>query len=274
MQKLRQWLANLSANEQNRRVELTNTVNLIRDKIFRWLGEEETDRTTNLGKAIGLLIVFSVGLAVIATEPVARGSYGRLLIKLDIAVATLFLAEYILRLWVAPLRSDFRRGIRGALDYALTPLAILDLIAIAPTILGFVTPELYLLRIIRLVRIGRLGRSKRFRKSLKYFNRAIASKKEELQISAVYTGIVIFVSSVLMFVAEGAIQKEQFGSIPRCLWWSIITVTTVGYGDVYPVTVFGRVIAALTAICGVAAVAIPIGIISAGFTESLDSERS
>ncbi len=247
---------------------------LLREKIFRWLGEEEKNRTTNLGKAIGLVIVFSVGLAVIATEPIARDSYGSLLIKLDIAVAVLFLAEYIVRLWVAPLRKDARGGVRGALDYALTPLAILDLLAIAPTILGFVTPELYLLRILRLVRIGRIGRSKRFRKSVKHFNRAIASKKEELQISAVYTGIVMFVSSVLMFVAEGSVQQEQFGSIPRCLWWSIVTVTTVGYGDVYPVTFFGRVIAALTAICGVAAIAIPIGIISAGFTESLGSEKS
>ena len=119
----------------------TKAVLLLREKIFRWLGEEEKERTTNLGKAIGLLILFSVGLAVIATEPVARGSYGSLLIRLDIAVAVLFLAEYIARLWVAPLRKDARKGVRGALDYALTPLAILDLLAIAPTILGFVTPE-------------------------------------------------------------------------------------------------------------------------------------
>ena len=252
----------------------TNAVLLLREKIFRWLGEEEKKRTTNLGKVIGLLIVFSIVLAVIATEPVARGAYGSLLKELDIAVAILFLAEYIARLWVAPLRKDARRGWRGALDYSLTPLAILDLLAIAPTLLGFVSPELYLLRIIRLVRIGRIGRSKRFRKSVKHFNQAIASKKEELQISAIYTGIVMFVSSVLMFVAEGTVQQEQFGSIPRCLWWSIVTVTTVGYGDVYPVTFFGRVIAALTAICGVAVVAIPIGIISAGFTESLGSEKS
>ena len=247
---------------------------LLREKIFRWLGEEEQKRTTNLGKAIGLLIVFSIVLAVIATEPVARGVYGSLLKKLDIAVAILFLAEYIARLWVAPLRKDARRGWRGVLDYVLTPLAILDLLAMAPTLLGFVSPELYLLRILRLVRIGRIGRSKRFRESVKHFNRAIVSKKEELQISAIYTAIVIFVSSVLMFVAEGTVQQEQFGSIPRCLWWSIVTVTTVGYGDVYPVTFIGRVIAALTAICGVAAVAIPIGIISAGFTESLGSEKS
>ena len=77
-----------------------------------------------------------------------------------------------------------------------------------------------------------------------------------------------------MFLVEGGVQKEQFGSIPRCLWWSIITVTTVGYGDTYPITAQGKLVAALTAMCGITVIAIPIGIISAGFTESLGSRNS
>ena len=246
-----------------------------REKLFHSLNSEgERGKATNAVKAIGLLIALSIGLAVVATEPVARSSLGDLLVKLDITVAIIFLIEYILRLWVAPLRKGARRGIRGVCDYAITPLAILDLIAIAPTILGFITPELYLLRIIRLARIGRVGRSKRFRKSIRHFNEAITAKKEALQISAIYSGIVISVSSILMFLAEGDIQKEQFGSIPRCLWWAVVTVTTVGYGDTYPVTALGKLVAALTAISGIAVIAIPIGIISAGFTESLGSETS
>lgn len=156
-------------------------------------------------------------------------------------------------------------------DYAISPIAVIDLLAIAPTILGFVTPELYLLRIIRLVRIGRLGRSERFHKSIKHFNNAIKSKGEELRISAVYSMVLVLISSSLMYLAEGSIQKEQFGSIPRCLWWSIITVTTVGYGDSTPVTALGKIIASLTAICGIAVIAIPIGLISAGFSESINN---
>ena len=201
----------------------------LREKLFHSLDSEgKRGKATNAVKAIGLLIALSIGLAVVATEPVVRSSLGDLLVKLDIAVAIIFLLEYILRLWVAPLREGARRGIRGAYDYAITPLAILDLIAIAPTILGFITPELYLLRIIRLARIGRVGRSKRFRKSIRHFNEAITAKKEALQISAIYSGIVISVSSILMFLAEGNVQQEQFGSIPRCLWWAVVTVTTVG----------------------------------------------
>ena len=206
-----------------------------RKKLFHSFNSEgERGVATNAVKAIGLLIALSIGLAVVATEPVVRSSLGDLLVKLDIAVAIIFLVEYILRLWVAPLREGARRGIRGAWDYAITPLAILDLIAIAPTILGFITPELYLLRIIRLARIGRVGRSKRFRKSIRHFNEAITAKKEALQISVIYSGIVIAVSSILMFLAEGNIQKEQFGSIPRCLWWAVVTVTCLLYTSPSP----------------------------------------
>jgi len=247
----------------------------IREKFFHSLNSEgEQGRATHAVKAIGLLIAISIALAVAATEPVIRSSQGDLLAKLDIAIAIIFLVEYFARLWIAPLRDGARRGIRGVWDYAITPLAILDLIAIAPTILGFITPELYLLRIVRLVRIGRVGRSKRFRQSIKHFNTAITAKKEALQISAIYSGVVITISSILMFLVEGGVQKEQFGSIPRCLWWSVVTVTTVGYGDTYPVTALGKLVAAFTALCGIAVIAIPIGIFSAGFTESLGSENS
>ena len=163
---------------------------------------------------------------------------------------------------------------RGVIDYAATPMAILDLLAIAPTILGIVSPELYLLRVFRLIRIARVGRSKNLQKSIRYFNRILSSKKEELQISAIYSGIVISISSVMMYIVEGRLQQDQFGSIPRCLWWAVITVTTVGYGDAIPVSPGGRLVASLTAISGIAVIAIPIGIISAGFSEAWSREQA
>ena len=247
----------------------------IRNKLLVLLGEDQSGRkSTFVVKAIGALIVLSILLAILATEPVIRGPHLDLLAKLDLVVAILFLAEYLSRLWIAPLRAGARKGVRGALDFAITPMAILDLVAIAPTILGFITPELYLLRIIRLARIGRVGRSKRFQKSVRHFNRAITSKKEELQISAIYSAVVIIISSALMYLVEGGVQSEQFGSIPRCLWWAVITVTTVGYGDVSPETAAGKIVAAMTALFGIAVIAIPIGIISSGFTDSLSLEKA
>jgi len=139
----------------------------IRNRVCVLLGEEQSGRkSTFVVKAIGLLILFSIPLAILATEPatepVVRGPHFGLLAKLDLVVAILFLVEYLSRLWIAPLRDGAGKGVRGALDYAITPMAILDLVAIAPTILGFISPELYLLRLIRLVRIGKIGRSKCF----------------------------------------------------------------------------------------------------------------
>ena len=127
----------------------------LRNRVRLSLGEgENSGKNTLIAKVIGLLIVFSILLAILATEPVIRGPHLDLLAKLDLVVAILFLVEYLLRLWIAPLRDGARRGARGALDFAITPMAILDLVAIAPT--------------VRLVQIGRIGRSKRFRKSVSY----------------------------------------------------------------------------------------------------------
>ena len=247
----------------------------IRNRVHDLLGEgQSSKKTTFVVRAIGVLIVFSILLAILATEPVIRGPNLDLLAKLDLVVAILFLVEYLSRLWIAPIRDGARKGVRGALEFAITPMAILDLVAIAPTILGFISPELYLLRVIRLARIGRIGRSKRFQKSVRHFNHAITSKREELQISAIYSAVVISLSSALMYLVEGNIQPEQFGSIPRCLWWSVITVTTVGYGDVSPETAAGKIVAAITALFGIAVIAIPIGIISSGFTDSLSLEKA
>jgi voltage-gated potassium channel len=252
-----------------------NKVNGLRQQIFSWLElDQGTKTSTWLNKAIRFLIAFSIIVAVLATEPVIRADHADLLEILDTIIAILFMIEYLLRLWIAPLRPNARPGIRGAAYYAVTPMAILDLLAIAPTILGIVSPELYLLRIFRLVRIARVGRSKNLQKSIRYFNRILSSKKEELQISAIYSGVVICISSVLMYIAEGRIQQEQFGSIPRCIWWAIITVTTVGYGDAIPVSPGGRLVASVTAISGIAVIAIPIGIISAGFSEAWAREQA
>ena len=232
------------------------------------------ERSTVLAKGILVLIVFSIVLAVVATESTVREDNMDLLRNLDYAIALLFLVEYLARLWIAPLRPGASRGIKGSLHFAATPTALLDLLAILPTILGTVSPELYLLRVIRLVRIGRIARSKRFRESMMYFHHAIASKTEELRISAVYSGVVISASSILMYLVEGSVQPEEFGSIPRCLWWSIITVTTVGYGDVSPLTPLGKIIGAVTAIMGVCVVALLTGIVANAFANQVARRKA
>ncbi|MYF36710.1 MAG: ion transporter [Synechococcus sp. SB0678_bin_12] len=249
----------------------------MRRKVLALLGEDDPQgKPTYLNKAIGLLIVASIVLAILATEPGISSRHLSLLRTLDIVISVVFAVEYLARLWIAPLKPGNSRGVSGVIKYALSPLAITDLIATAPTLIGMITPvEFYgtsVFRIIRLVRIGRLARSSIFRQSIQRFHYAITSKKNELIISTVYTSAVIFISSVLMYFFEGDVQKDQFGSISRCLWWSLITVTTIGYGDVYPVTPAGKLVASITALLGIAVIAVPIGIISSSFSQMIEED--
>ena len=251
---------------------------ITRRKVLTLLGEDDPQgKSTALNKAIGLLIGISITLAVLATEPGINPHHLSLLRALDTVITVLFAIEYLARLWIAPLKPGNSKGISGVVKYALSPMAMVDLIAIVPMFIEMITSELYgtsVLRIMRLIRIGRLGRSNRFRKSIQRFHDAIKLKKTELMISTTYTSAIIFMSSVFMYLTEGDVQKDQFGSISRCLWWSLITVTTVGYGDVYPVTPAGKFVASITALLGIAAFAVPIGIISSSFSEIIKEEHS
>jgi voltage-gated potassium channel len=115
----------------------------------------------------------------------------------------------------------------------------------------------------------KIGRSERFKQSIYHFNSARTPKSQELQISTFYTVLLLLISSTFMYLAESSIQPDLLGSIPRCLWWSITTVSAVGYGDSIPVTAFGKVIASITSLMGIAAIAIPTGILASGFSESI-----
>ena len=147
-------------------------------------------------------------------------------------------------------------------------MAIIDIIAIIPSFIG-VRAELKILRIIRLLRILKIGRSEKFKQSIFHFNYALRSKSQELQISTFYTILLLLISSTFMYLAESTVQPELLGSIPRCLWWSITTVSAVGYGDSIPVTAVGKIIASVTSLMGIGAIAIPTGILASGFSESI-----
>jgi len=249
----------------------TPLLHITRKKVLTLLGEDDLQgKPTPLNKGIGLLISISIVLAVLATEPGIISRHLSLFRILDIFIAVLFAIEYLVRLGIAPLKPGNSRGVSGVIKYALSPMAMMDLIAIVPMFISIITSELYgasVFRIMRLIHIGRLARSNRFKRSIKLFHNSIMSKKNELTISAVYTSAVIFMSSILMYLAEGDVQKDQFGSISRCLWWSFITVTTIGYGDVYPLTPTGKLVASITALLGIAVIGVPIGIISSAFSD-------
>ena len=148
-------------------------------------------------------------------------------------------------------------------------MAIVDLIAILPNILMFFIQDLVLLKLLRLIRMFRIIKLFKTNKSLQIFIQAIIDSKSQLISSIVITLLLLLFGAIILYLVEGHIQPETFGSIPRAMWWSMATLTTVGYGDVYPITLMGKICASFIAIIGIGVVALPAGIIAANFTKGL-----
>lgn len=189
---------------------------------------------------------------------------------LERAASIVFTIEYLLRI----LTADFLYPAKGPLwaraKYVVSPMAIIDLVAIMPFWLPMFLPcSMLVLRALRLVRLLRILKLNRYFDAVKSIGEVLASKKLELVGSLFFVVLLMLVASLLMYSAEHDAQPEVFKNAFSGLWWAVVTLTTVGYGDIYPVTVLGRVLGAVIAFSGIAALAIPTGIITAGLTEQI-----
>lgn len=225
-----------------------------------------------IDRGIVALILVSVAFAVIESEPAIRHASPEFFHRVEILFSSLFLVEYVARMWVAAEDPRYR-GVRGRLRYALTPAALLDLVAVAPLLLAVVGGEAYVARLLRLVRVLRLAKLGRYSVATRALSRAVHARRYELLVTVVVAGFVLLLSSTLMYIVEGHVQPEVFGSIPRAMWWAIATLTTVGYGDAVPVTSIGRVLGGVTAITGIGLIAMPAGILAAAMSDAIQVRR-
>lgn len=178
-----------------------------------------------------------------------------------------FTIEYVLRIWTADLL--FPNSKHPRLKYVFSFMAIVDLIAILPFFLPFVSADMRFLRMFRLIRIARILRIfklSRYVDALHVIGKVISESASQLIMSIVICFFVMLFSSIIMYTVENPVQPEQFPNILASLWWAICTLTTVGYGDVYPITIAGKFFASVISLVGIGIIAIPTGIISAGFT--------
>ena len=225
-----------------------------------------------LNKVITALIICSIIIVVVETESTVYAPFSKIFRVVDLAVALLFLVEYLARLWV--MGEDPRyAGLAGRLRYAATLTAIIDLAAILPFLLGIGSNDAFLLRTLRLLRIFSVAKLGRFSEALRHLSGAIVKRHYEILISFGLAFAVLFVSSTVMYLVEGAAQPEAFGSIPRALWWSVATLTTVGYGDVYPITPIGKLFAGITALAAIGIIAMPTGVLAAAFSDAFQGRH-
>jgi voltage-gated potassium channel len=215
------------------------------------------------------LIFANVIAVVIETEPAVKSHFGPFLQAFEIFSIAIFSIEYVLRIWSCIVVPKYQNAISGRIKFALTPLALIDLLAILPFYLFFFGLDLRLIRIVRLIRILRVAKLARYVDALNLIGRVAKSKKEELIITSILMLFLLIISSALMYYVENTIQPDNFPSILSTMWWAVATLTTVGYGDVYPITNIGRLLAAAVAILGVGFFALPIGILGSGFVEEI-----
>lgn len=188
--------------------------------------------------------------------------------RIEIITSVVFSVEYALRLWTADLLHPSLSPWRARLRYACSGLAIVDLVAILPFWVPVLFPDHLLgLRAVRLVRILRILKLNRYMEAIAVIGEVFRRKSRELAASCIFIFFLMLFSSLLMYHAEHDVQPDQFTNAFAGLWWAAATLTTVGNGDIFPITPLGRFLGAVTAILGVGLVAIPTGILSAGFVE-------
>lgn len=219
-------------------------------------------------KLVAVLILAASFTAVLETEATLREQAGSLFLYAEILFVTFFIVEYIARLFAAGQDSRYR-GLGGRIRYMFTWWALLDLLAIAPSLITMGTDNAFLLRLFKLLRLARLSRLGRFSQAWAALGQSLSSRRYELLVSLALASLLLVFSSALLYLVEAEAQPEAFGSIPRALWWSVATLTTVGYGDVAPITALGRIFAAITAVAGIGMIAMPTGILAAAFSDIL-----
>lgn len=220
-----------------------------------------------------VLIIGSVAAIVLESVDDFATRYSPVFDWLQVLSVAIFAVEYLLRIWSAPEHDDerFRSPLLGRLRYGCTPMALVDLVAILPFFLGvFFALDLRFLRILRLLRLLKLAR---YSPAISILVAITRAEKASIGAALSFLGLVLLFSATGIYYFEHAAQPAAFASIPAAMWWAVATVTTVGYGDVVPITSAGKVFGALVSIVGVSMIAVPAGLMASRLTDELRQRR-
>lgn len=244
-------------------------------RIFETLEKGEGD--DRLSKRFDIFIMSMILLNVVAvileTVDHIYNSFPEVFDYFEIFSIVVFSIEYLGRLWTCTYFQKYNHPFWGRVKFVFSFAGIIDLLAILPFYLPlFFAMDGRVLRMLRLFRILRIFKMGRYSTAFNLIIRVVSQRKEELFITLTIVFVVLILASSMMYYIEHEVQPENFSSIPETMWWGVATLTTVGYGDVYPVTPIGKVLGAFIAILGVGVFALPAGIIASGF-ESEISKR-
>ena len=217
-------------------------------------------------------IMLSVVELVLATVPGMLIRHLWLFFAVEIITAVVFSIEYFLRMWSCTADPRYQKPVAGRIRYALTPLVLIDLISILPYYLPLIIPgaNFAFLRTLRVFRFFKLGRySRSFRIMIKVLER----NRESLFGTVFIIMVVLIIAAALMYQIEFSAQPEVFSSIPESMWWGIVTIATIGYGDMVPITPMGKALGFVISLIGIGLFALPAGILASGFSEVIKEEE-
>jgi len=248
----------------------------LRRYVYKLLEPEPDDRGVEkvVNVALSTLIALNVAAVIAETVPEVRAEYAGQFLAFERFSVAVFTLEVLGRLWSCTAVPRYA-GIGGRLRFLGAPLTVVDVLAILPFYLPWLLPmDTRALRALRLVRLLRILKLARHMEALRELGQLFRAKREELTITAILGFILLLSASSTMYFIEHDAQPEQFSSIPASMWWGVVTLTTVGYGDVYPITPLGRVAGAFVQVIGVGLFALPAGILAGGFSEILERRRA
>ena len=225
-----------------------------------------------LNRLVFILVLAGVCISVLDTEPYLKNNFGSYFRIAELCIASFFGCEYLLRMWSISENEKYK-GFSGRIRYALTPLALIDLLAFLPSLLTLGLSDTLLLRIARVMRFIRFAKMGQYSKSLQVIGTAVSRCWRELLVSYFVALLLILLSACTLYFIESELQPEAFGSIPRALWWSMATLTTIGYGDVYPLTILGKLMTGVIALTGIGLVGLPTAILAGAFSDEYKSRR-
>ncbi|MCM1166807.1 MAG: ion transporter [Lachnospiraceae bacterium] len=219
-----------------------------------------------------ILILLNVGIIIADTFKLPQEA-SRVCGVIETVSVIIFSVEYIVRLWTSDLKYPELPSWRARLRYIRSFAAVIDLVSLLPSFLTFVSANLMVLRMLRIFRLFRAFKLNRYTHALHDIGEVFRRKASQLISSMIVVSFLIVIAAVLMYDAEHAAQPDKFDNALSGIWWAIATLTTVGYGDIYPVTVLGRVMSGVIALLGIGLVAVPTGIITAGFSEQISQRQ-
>ena len=242
---------------------------IVRKRVWSLLEPAEDDDKLSKFTDIFLvsLIFFNILMVILETVENLYVKYELFFRYFEFFSVTIFSLAYIGRVWSCVENKEKKESVgKTRLKYIFSFSAIIDAIAILPSLLAFLFPTVDL-RFVRALRIFRLLKFSRYSNSINTLLTVLWDQRKSFGAAFFILFIILIISSSGMYIVEKDVQPEKFGSIPQTMWWSIVTLTTVGYGDVYPITTIGKIFGSIIIILGIGTVALPSGILASAFTE-------